>query len=150
MDFLGVGPLELVFIILIALIVLGPKDMVKAGQTLGRFMRRVITSPTWRAVQTTSRSLRKLPTQLMRDAGIEEIQAELKNEMEDVNRSGKALGAGLRQDIEQARQELDFSAWTSAPPPSILPPQASVEDAQPAAVEPEESSNAAQDTPGHA
>ena len=150
MDFLGVGPLELVFIILIALIVLGPKDMVKAGRTLGRFMRGVITSPTWRVVQTTSRSLRKLPTQLMRDAGIEEIQAELKNEMDDVNRTGKALGEGLRQDIERTRQELNFPAWTSPPPPSILPPQAAVEDAQPAAAEPEDSNNPAQDMPDHA
>jgi Sec-independent protein translocase protein TatA len=36
MDFLGVGPLELLFILLIALIVLGPNDMVKTGRTLGK------------------------------------------------------------------------------------------------------------------
>ena len=38
MEILGIGPLELIFILLIALIVLGPGDMVKTGRTIGRFL----------------------------------------------------------------------------------------------------------------
>ena len=34
MEILGIGPLELFFILIIALIVLGPNDMVKAGRIL--------------------------------------------------------------------------------------------------------------------
>ena len=44
MELFGIGPLELLFILIIALIVLGPKDMVKAGRTLGRFMRQLMMS----------------------------------------------------------------------------------------------------------
>ena len=33
MEILGIGPSELLFIVLIAIIVLGPKDMQKAGRT---------------------------------------------------------------------------------------------------------------------
>ena len=51
MEFLGIGPLELFFIVVIALIVLGPKDMVKAGRTLGRFLRSLVTSPSYRTIQ---------------------------------------------------------------------------------------------------
>lgn len=40
MDILGVGPLELIFILLLALIIMGPKDMVKSGRTIGRFLRK--------------------------------------------------------------------------------------------------------------
>ena len=40
MEILGVGPSELIFIVIIALIVLGPKDMQKAGKTIGKWMRR--------------------------------------------------------------------------------------------------------------
>ena len=61
MEILGIGPLELIFIFLIALIVLGPTDMVKAGRTLGRFMRRIVTSPGWRTLQQASREMRYLP-----------------------------------------------------------------------------------------
>jgi uncharacterized protein YjiS (DUF1127 family) len=72
MEILGIGPLELFFILIIALIVLGPKDMVKAGRTIGRFLRSLVTSPTWRAVSRTSTELRNLPNKLIRDAGLEE------------------------------------------------------------------------------
>ena len=72
MDILGVGPLELLFILIIALIVLGPNDMVKAGRSLGKFLRKVVTSPTWHAVQQTSKQLQTLPDKLIREAGLEE------------------------------------------------------------------------------
>jgi len=61
MDILGIGPLEFVFVLLIALIVLGPNDMVKAGRTLGRFLRKLVTSPGWQMVQQTSKDLRYYP-----------------------------------------------------------------------------------------
>ncbi len=74
MEILGIGPLELFFILIIALIVLGPNDMVKAGRTLGRLMRGIVTSPTWQMIQRTSREFRYLPNKLMREAGIEELK----------------------------------------------------------------------------
>ena len=55
MDIFGIGPTELVFIILIALILLGPKDMEKAGRTIGRFLRDITQSEGWRAFRDTSR-----------------------------------------------------------------------------------------------
>ena len=101
MDFLGVGPLEILFIVLIALIVLGPKDMVKTGRTLGRWLNRLVHSPAWKAVRETSSALRKLPTQLMREANLED----------ELN--------GIQKDLKTP--QLDFSAWTQSQP-SILPP----------------------------
>ena len=86
MDILGVGPLELVFILIIALIILGPNDMVKAGRTLGRWLRKLVTSPTWSAVQQTSRDLKNLPNKLMREAGLEELQKEIPD-MNDLSKS---------------------------------------------------------------
>ena len=67
MEILGVGPSEFFFIILIALIILGPKDMQKAGKTLGKWMRDLVTSDGWKMFQQTSRELRTLPNRLMRD-----------------------------------------------------------------------------------
>ena len=87
MDFLGVGPLELAFIVLIALIILGPKDMVKAGRTVGKTLRQIITSPMWKAVRNTGQSIQELPNRLIREAGLEEDLQTLDKEMKDTANS---------------------------------------------------------------
>jgi len=53
MDFLGIGPLEILFVLLIALIIFGPKDIVKAGQSTGRFLRKMMTSSGWQVIPST-------------------------------------------------------------------------------------------------
>ncbi len=107
MDILGVGPLELIFILIIALIVLGPSDMVKAGRTIGKFLRQVVTSPTWRAVTRTSNEIRTLPNKLIRDAGLED---DLK-EIQDITK--QAVPPDLNSDLGQWQQ--DISSWTTPP-----------------------------------
>jgi sec-independent protein translocase protein TatB len=81
MEILGIGASELVFIIIIALIVLGPKDMQKAGKTIGRWLNRLVRSDGWKAFQQTSRELRNLPTTLMREANmdLQETEQEIHN-----------------------------------------------------------------------
>lgn len=76
MEILGIGPSELLFIILIALIVLGPKDMQKAGKTVGRWLNNLVRSDGWKAFQQTSREIRSLPTKLMREANMEMAEME--------------------------------------------------------------------------
>jgi sec-independent protein translocase protein TatB len=83
MEILGVGPSELIFIIVIALIILGPKDMQKAGKTLGKWMRDIVTSDAWKMFQQTSRELKTLPNRLMRDAN------------EELNQIGKDLNSAV-------------------------------------------------------
>ena len=76
MEILGIGTSELFFIIIIALIVLGPKDMQKAGRTIGKWLRNIVTSDGWKIFQQTSRELRTLPNRLMREANEELNQIE--------------------------------------------------------------------------
>ncbi len=82
MEFLGVGPQELIFIVIIALIVLGPKDMQKAGKTIGRWLNTLMRSDGWKIFQQTSRELRNLPTNLMREANMD-----LKETEDEIRRS---------------------------------------------------------------
>lgn len=81
MEILGIGAPELIFILLIAIIVLGPKDMQKAGRTIGRWLNQLIQSDSWKVFQRTSAELRNLPRNLMRDANLEmaEMDRELRN-----------------------------------------------------------------------
>ena len=105
MEIFGIGPLELLFILLIALIILGPGDMVKAGLTLGRLLRKIITSPEWRTVQKASRELRYLPNRLMREASLEDLSKDLT----EINKIGGQLSSEVK------KMELDFSPWTTPP-----------------------------------
>jgi Sec-independent protein translocase protein TatA len=105
MEILGIGPLELLLILVIALIVMGPSDMVKAGRTIGKFLRQVVTSPTWRAVTQTSSELRRLPNRLIREAGLEE---EI-HTIGDLGKQSKDLGP----DFERWQNQI--SPWTTAP-----------------------------------
>jgi len=145
MDFLGVGPMELLLILIIALIVLGPNDMVKAGRSLGIFLRTIVKSPIWRSVQQTSRDLRYLPNRLIREAGLEEEAEELKKlgqQADELNQTRRSIVA----DIEGANREInrDLSAWTTAPTiasppapglePPETPPAASAEPSAAAAL----------------
>ena len=107
MDILGIGPLEFIFILIIALIVLGPSDMVKAGRTIGRFLRQIVTSPTWRAVTRTSSELRTLPNKLIRDAGLEDNLKEIQNATK------QAIPTDLNSDLNQWKE--DVSSWTTPP-----------------------------------
>jgi sec-independent protein translocase protein TatB len=110
MEILGIGPLELLFILLIALIILGPNDMVKAGRTLGRFLHKVITSPEWRTIQKASRELRYLPNRLMREANVEDVTKDLA----DINK----IGGELKSDVKKV--EFDLSSWTTPPDPTEI------------------------------
>ncbi len=130
MEFLGIGPLELFFIVVIALIVLGPKDMIKAGRTLGHWLRSLVTSPSYRTIQQVSNDLRNLPNRLMREAGFDEngqpfgeqirqelgmkeIEEAVKGVQNDINKTS----SDLNTTIEQTDQELQgaISDWTSPP-----------------------------------
>jgi len=132
MDILGIGPLELLFIVIIALIVFGPKDMVKAGRTIGRFLRQVITSPTWLAVQQTSKELRNLPNKLIRDAGIEEDIKDLNRilpDKEDLipklsinNKSGESKNKLSKERTEKIVDGAP-AEWITPPPDHINPDQ---------------------------
>jgi Sec-independent protein translocase protein TatA len=99
MELLGIGPLELMFIILIALILIGPKDMAKTGRTIGRTLRKIMTSNEWKMINQTSREIRNLPTRLIREAGLEDVEKDV---------------AGLKQTTSEIQNTLRES--------TILPP----------------------------
>ena len=136
MEILGIGPLELLFILVIALIVLGPGDMVKTGRTIGRFLRKIVTSSEWRTVQKASRELRYLPNRLMREAALEDLSKDLA----DINNIGGEISHGVK------RVEQDLSSWTTPPLPGS-PINEQPEVNTPPATKPAPPSN--QDTSGN-
>ena len=99
MDILGIGPLELLFILLIAMVVVGPRNLGKAGRSIGRFLNRLYRSENWRLINEASRNLRNLPSRLAREAALEELDA-VRNDLaatgRDLTQDIRDLNAGLR------------------------------------------------------
>jgi Sec-independent protein translocase protein TatA len=108
MQFLGISPTELIFILVILFLVLGPQDLVKLGGTLGRTIRGVRESSAWRSISDATRQLRELPQNLARQAGVEELE-----------QLGRELGTEMKEQRAKI-EELDrqFVAWTRTAEPS--------------------------------
>jgi Sec-independent protein translocase protein TatA len=105
MEFLGISPVELLVIIVILFLVLGPQDLVKLGGTLGRAIRNLRESGTWRSIQDARRQLRDLPDQLAKEAGYEDV---------------KTIGKELKEEIKDTKAALtdldkQVVAWTRQP-----------------------------------
>lgn len=123
MDIFGIGPTELVFIILIALIVLGPKDMEKTARTIGRWLRNLTTSDSWRAFRDTSREIRNLPNRLMREANLEDLEKDMNKIGKDVDKVGK--------EVQEAADIKGFGTWagrTQTKPKAPQPKPAPAEE----------------------
>jgi sec-independent protein translocase protein TatB len=105
MEILGIGPSELIFIVIIAIIILGPRDMQKAGKTVGRWLNQFVRSDGWKALQRASKEIRSLPTTLMREANLEEFQT---------------LDKDIRRSIDPRTQSPVSAPSRSAPPSNPL------------------------------
>lgn len=128
MEILGIGTSELIFIVIIALIILGPKDMQKAGKTIGKWLRNIVTSDGWKMFQQTSRELRTLPNRLMREAN------------DELNE----IGRDLNKDINSASAPTVGRPGipnipTRSQPISAKPPQTQPAPAADAEIKPDES-----------
>ena len=118
MEIFGIGLQELILVFLVAIIVMGPKDMQKAGRTFGKWLRNIVTSDGWRIFQQTSRELRTLPNRLMREASEELQQAE--------REAKKAIGDPLREFASPARsQPFSQPGVRAQTPETNLPTQES-------------------------
>ena len=91
MKLLNVGALEFVLILLLALIVLGPRKAVKTAGEVGRWIKNLFQSEFWQELQKTSREIQDLPKKMM-------DEAEIQKTIEELDRSEAALKRGIGRD----------------------------------------------------
>lgn len=82
MEIFGIGILEVIVVMLIALIILGPQDTIKAGRSFGRAVRRFFQSEEWRTLLQASREIRTIPEKLLEDTGLDSPEDLLPSEEE--------------------------------------------------------------------
>lgn len=115
MDIVGIGIPELLFILVIVLIVLGPNEMQKTAQVLGDSLRKLVMSNTWKVITKTSHELQTLPHKLMREANLRDIKQEL-------NKTGEAV-AGYGSWERASVSESTAVTIASPKPPGVAQPE---------------------------
>lgn len=109
MNIFGIGPLELILILLLALLIFGPKDLAKTGKMLGQTLNKIIHSDSWQLFNKTRRELNNLPQRLMRDAQLDDI---------------KDLKKVVSSEMTGVQAELDKATRAANGGRTILPPEA--------------------------
>lgn len=112
MKFLNVGVLEFVFILLLAFIVLGPKQAVKTAGEIGRWIKKLVSSSFWRELVSTSKQIQELPRKFM-------DEAEIQDTLKDLERSTNAINSSLEPYLS-VNEEEKFDKMDD-PPQSKFP-----------------------------
>ena len=99
MQIFNVGVLEILFILILAFVVLGPKRTIKFARDVGGWLRNFVKSPIWREILTTSNEIQDLPKRIMDDA-------ELQNLIEDLDLSTQEVKDILSQTQTESETEL--------------------------------------------
>ncbi len=73
MNIFGIGPLEIIFVLIIGILILGPEGMIEAGRKLGKLLRSIIKSPWWNNIRRGVNEIQYLPQKLIREAELEEL-----------------------------------------------------------------------------
>jgi Sec-independent protein translocase protein TatA len=127
--------MELLFILIIILLVVGPKDIANTARNTGRFLNKLNRSPNYQAIRRASEELRNLPQRLAQEAQLDELkelEKQVEKELQDTANT-----------ISDAQKP--FQAWVKdmtapmskdgvpAPTPPAGPPQTTVAAPTPAA-----------------
>ncbi|MBN1265386.1 MAG: hypothetical protein JXA25_07830 [Anaerolineales bacterium] len=72
MNILNIGGLELTFIIVLALIIMGPNDIVRSARTAAQWVKKIKSNRYWQEILRTTSEIRDLPNKIMAESGLEE------------------------------------------------------------------------------
>jgi hypothetical protein len=100
MQIFGIGPLELLLVILIMLILLGPREMLATAYKIGQLIRKVVRSPMWGTLMDTSREIRDLPKTILQETTLEKDFDEIKKIAETPGKMIEDASKELTVEIE--------------------------------------------------
>jgi Sec-independent protein translocase protein TatA len=107
MKVFNVGALEFAFILLLALIVLGPKKAVKAAGDMGVWIRKLFNSQLWKDLRSASKEIQDLPKKMMDEAEIQKTLAEIDRSTKDLNAAVREINQGLIENMDSSEQRIE-------------------------------------------
>lgn len=130
MDIFGIGPLEFLFVLVLILLIAGPKDIAKGARGLGRGLNRLYRSANYQMIRRVSQEIRNLPTRLAEEAQLEELKEvaqlkELKEAEAEVKAAARDISAVNKQEMEAWVTDLDAPGAGQSRAPAAGSPAAS-------------------------
>jgi sec-independent protein translocase protein TatB len=127
----GLSMGELMVIAVIALIVVGPKDLPKMLRTIGRFVTKL---------RGMAGEFRRHLDSAIREAGIEDVKKEVKNmtNFTVTTDVGKQMSEEFRKQGDEIKKMLDTPAKSESPSAPTPEPAAAAPALEPAVPAPEE------------
>jgi len=122
MEILGIGPLELLLILVLALILLGPKDMLESTKKIAKGIRKFTQSSTWRDVVETSQEIRELPQKIIKETGIEEDIKEIQKSTRPLQSELREWKSGQPRPRMVTKNSIPDIAPETIMPPTTTPP----------------------------
>jgi Sec-independent protein translocase protein TatA len=122
---IGIG--EILFIIILAVIIFGPENLVKSAREMGVFLRKVTKSPYWQEVWATRRDLEEIPRMLVKEANLKETLRELELDTKGVSSQVSDAVTDLINEVDKKTAPLQETAAenpnesANQPPPGEPP-----------------------------
>ena len=76
MEFFNLGWPEVLLILILAFVILGPDKITQTGRDLGVWLRKLNKSETFRDVMRTTEQIRKFPQKIMDEARLDPVLSE--------------------------------------------------------------------------
>lgn len=107
MQIFNVGALELLFILILAFLVLGPKRTINTARSVGGWIRNLVKSPLWREIITTSSEIRELPKKFMDDAELQKMVEDLDLSTQEIKQIISEARLETEAELVKLEQEID-------------------------------------------
>jgi len=107
MKIFNLGISEIILIVILALIVLGPGNMVKTAREIGAFIRKVTKSPYWQEIWATKRELTEIPRILAKEADLDATLKDLDKETRNIHSSVASTMSDFIKEVDEPLKEVD-------------------------------------------
>lgn len=122
LNIFGIGPLELVGIMVLLLLLFGPKDLVRMARELGSLINRLTRSEGYQTIQQASQEIRNLPQKILQETELEAVQKELKGETKGKAPASAGTPPATPQPLAAWTQELPAPSASEGKPESPSSP----------------------------
>jgi sec-independent protein translocase protein TatB len=107
MKIFNLGISEIILIVILALIIMGPGNMVKTAREIGAFIRKVTKSPYWKEIWATKRELTEIPRILAKEADLDNTLKDLDKETRGLQSSVASTMSDFIKEVEEPLKEVD-------------------------------------------
>jgi Sec-independent protein translocase protein TatA len=120
MQIFNVGVLEILFILILAFVILGPRRTIKTAKDVGVWIRNLAKSPIWRDIVSATSEIRDLPKKLMDEAELQRMVEELDLSTQEIKQiiseAKRETEAELSNLEEEIGQDLPDNLLKNDPP----------------------------------